>query len=155
MSKKCYSNILQQDCYVRDIAPCTTTSGKANSLYSDSSKYISLDEVVVNDGIKVVETVNDYPITKDYVNSFEPGVNYKNNISECINSPARGVNIPDLTNVSALGDLDSSRLAELYFAAASVADKYKALLDASAKNSAGSNGNSGVEPLDGKASDNK
>ena len=48
-----------------------------------------------------------YPITADYVKSFAGGADYRNNIAESWNAPARGVNVGDAVG---LQDLLTTRL---------------------------------------------
>ncbi|UPW41173.1 hypothetical protein [Sigmofec virus UA08Rod_5307] len=66
------TNLIQQNCYRVDLsfAPSNTSTAP--------DKFVSIDEQVTADGIKLVETVQDYPITPDYVNSFRDSADYRN-----------------------------------------------------------------------------
>lgn len=97
MSEKCkrvVSRLLSQDCYVRYKEPVLD----ARRDYSQTD-YVTQDEVVEVDGIKVVRRVEPYPITPEYVNSFASACDYK---SDPLNN--LGVSRLGLGDITALQD---------------------------------------------------
>lgn len=73
----------------------------------DGSVYYELIETVTDDGVKQTLTPVPYPITPDYVKSHTSAVDYKKNIAESWNAPAKGVNVGDATSVQALLSKDT------------------------------------------------
>lgn len=85
-------------------------------------QYVSQDEVVKPDGIDIVTTVHDYPVTPASVNSYADGTNYRVDPSSASARPAAGRNIGD---VAALQELLSKSPEEISAYFASMADKIK------------------------------
>lgn len=65
--------------------PCVSESCREGSAYK------SLDRITCGDSVCDVESVQDYPITKDYVESFLASSDYKTNLQDCLESPSRGM----------------------------------------------------------------
>lgn len=95
--KKLSTNLIQQNCYVRDVSPKVDVPSH-NSGYS----YISLDAVETEDGIQLRETVNSYDITPESVASYFDSTNYKIDPMASMSLPPRGQNLGDITALQAL-----------------------------------------------------
>lgn len=111
-------NLIQQNVYVRDVSPFYD---EKKDFLIDS--YVSQDEVVKSDGLKVERTVQDYPITPDSVNSYADGTNYRNDISAAVARSAPGRNIGD---VAALQELLTKSPSEVSAFFASALEKINA-----------------------------
>lgn len=81
------TQLIQQNCYIRDVTRCSETKSDI------PQKYVSIDEVTTDDGIKIVETIHDYPITPSSVNSYFEGTNYKNDPQQAIVQAPQRVNL--------------------------------------------------------------
>lgn len=96
--KKVYSNLLAQNVYVRD---CCLNLDKP--LDVPEPTYISLDEVITDKGVEIVEKVEEYPITPEYVDSFVAGSDYRNNLAEAVvqsaNRAGSQTNLGDIRSV--------------------------------------------------------
>lgn len=98
MSRKLMTNLLEQEIRVRDVLPARD---EKNDYHVDS--FVSLDVVPDNETRSMVErvTVNPYPITGEYVNSFADSTNYRLDVAQAVSRPA-GRNLGD---VSAMQEL--------------------------------------------------
>ena len=94
--EKVCCNLMMVDMYAYN----PTIIGKANSKKADKT-YYELQTIETSNGFveKLVEV--DYPITKEYVASFEQSANYKNDIDGAI---ANGTNAPNLGDITAYQD---------------------------------------------------
>lgn len=102
---KAHSNILQQDVYLREVAPLTEPKSSPKSLY-----YNSIVEVVTDKGIELKRTVEEYPITPETVASYVDSCDYKSDPLQAANRPAPGKNLGDISSVQmALKDVDGFR----------------------------------------------
>lgn len=91
-TKRIQTNLLEQNCYVRDfVSPFDEKNDYQNKTF------VSLDEKIVDDGVKEVYTQNDYPITPESVNSYSDSVDYKVDPLAAVNLPAAGKNIGDVS----------------------------------------------------------
>ena len=88
-TKRIQSNLLLQNCFVRDYIPPFDKKTK----YSDKKFY---SEVPHDDGTSEVREF-DYPITPKYVASFAGGADYHNQLDAVWNAPARGSNLGDVS----------------------------------------------------------
>lgn len=95
--EKLQMNLIQQDVFVRVISP---VYDQKNDYAIES--YVSQDEIIEDDGIRVKSTVQEYPITPQSVNSYADGTNYRNDLSAALSRSAPGRNIGD---VSAMQEL--------------------------------------------------
>lgn len=109
--KKVYSNILQQNVYLRD---CTEKKSLSNPAASSEKVYTSLDEVVTSNGVELRETVNPYPITPESVSSYAQSCDYKLDPLASSKMPARGVNLGDVTELQNLSKMSKSDLQAIY-----------------------------------------
>lgn len=112
-SKKVYSNILQQDCYIRDCRVAYDLAS-CNNPASLESKYMSVDEIVVDNGVEVKTSLHDYPITPDSVNSYLDSVDYKSDLTKSVNSPPPGVNLGDVSAIQEFNSMSDSAKFSLY-----------------------------------------
>lgn len=115
MSKKSSSvnipirtNLIQQNCFLRDI---TTNS---SSSVDSSDSFVSLDEVVGESGIELRETVQPYPITPQYVNSFVDSADYHKDPVNAIATGKGGVNLGDMTELQKVSSMDMESARALY-----------------------------------------
>lgn len=102
------TQLIQQNCYIRDVTRCSETT-------SDIPKqYISLDEITTDNGIQIVETIHDYPITPSSVNSYYEGTNYKNDPQQAIAQAPQRVNLGDITELQKVDSMDMESAMALY-----------------------------------------
>lgn len=109
-SNRLQSNLLQQNCFVRDVVRLDTDC----SLCDQPSTYVSLDEVVSSDGVKLVETSNPYPITPDYVNSFAEGSEYRLDPLNALNNSVKRRNLGDVRGIQDISNMDNDQLVSLF-----------------------------------------
>ncbi|WGL30981.1 hypothetical protein [Dipodfec virus UOA04_Rod_618] len=101
------TGLLQQNVYIRDAIV------NKNALVRQSDKYLSIDEELSADGVLLKETVNDYPITPAYVNSFLPDSDYRNDPQSAIANSKPRQNLGDLTEFQAVNNMSMSEAAQL------------------------------------------
>lgn len=102
------SNLLQQNCFVRDV-----------TLKSDLSvpsivSFESIDEVVTDKGVEVRKTVEPYHITPQYVSSFVDSVDYRKDPIGAIANSFKRLNLGDITDVQKVASMDVSSARALY-----------------------------------------
>lgn len=99
--RKVYSNLLAQNVYVRDCCP-----NLDSPLEIPDPTYLSLDEVVTESGVKIVEKVEEYPITPEYVDSFVDGSDYRTNLAEAaVQSAQRASSRVNLGDIRSAQDI--------------------------------------------------
>lgn len=103
------SNLLQQNCFVRDV---TNKAGLVNNSCPDS--YLSLDEVVTSKGVEIKESVNDYPITPQYVSSFLDSSDYRKDPFSAISNGVNKQNLGDISDVQKVVSMDTEQARALY-----------------------------------------
>ncbi|QXN75103.1 hypothetical protein [Microvirus mar26] len=108
-SSRVQSNLLQQNCYVRD---CRMKSDLAST--DSLSSYVSLDEVTTDKGLDIVEHTYDYPITPQYVNSFVDSVDYRRDPQGAILNATPRKNLGDIRSLQDIMKMDNSSLRDLY-----------------------------------------
>lgn len=95
-SKPVVTNLIKQNCFVRDVVLPVTHCKKYQT------QFVSCDEINDSDGVKVVESVHDYPITPEYVNSFAASSDYRSDVVGVIQNSPKRQNLGDLSNISEL-----------------------------------------------------
>lgn len=100
MTKRIHTNLIQQNCYVRDFVEPFDVKTE----YLDTN-YISVDAVVDSSGVSLRKTINPYPITPDSVTSYADGCDYTSDLAASMNSSAPGSNLGDLTALQAFSQL--------------------------------------------------
>lgn len=75
--------------------------------------YFELQQMEYENGIKEEYVEVDYPITPDYVKSFESSANYKNDLQTAITAQPRGVNLGDVTAIQELTRMDMAEVQKL------------------------------------------
>ncbi|WGL31169.1 hypothetical protein [Dipodfec virus UOA04_Rod_757] len=118
------TGLIQQNCFIRDLVRLDTCSTPVQDTY------VSLDEQVTPHGVKLVETVHDYPITPEYVNSFAEASDYRRDPASAVaNSPTR-------QNLGDIVDLQKASKMSLSDAAALLAQLQKKFASAQSNTSA-------------------
>lgn len=107
-SSRVQSNLLQQNCFVRDVTVKTSIDGAVSS----PKTFLSLDEETNQGGVKIVEKVNDYPITPHYVASFADSVDYRKDPFGNLQAPRQ--NLGDVTAYQKVSSLDTEEAFALY-----------------------------------------
>lgn len=112
--KKCnnsrvQSNLLQQNCFVRD-----SRLGKDLLCSSSPESFLSIDEVVTSKGVELKESVNPYPITPQYVDSFVESSDYRKDPFAAIAAGTQKQNLGDISDVQKLVAMDYEQARELY-----------------------------------------
>lgn len=108
-SSRVQSNLLQQNCFVRDVT-------RRNDFVQSSSPetFVSIDEVVTKDGVKLVEKEYPYPITPQYVNSFVDSSDYRKDPFSAINNGNNRVNLGDIRDLQDVASMDMEHARSLY-----------------------------------------
>lgn len=109
MQRKIQSNVLKQNCFVRD---CVEEK-EVFTDYADKT-YTSVDEVVSSNGIKLVENQVPYHITPQYVNSFVDSSDYRRDpVNAVLNAPKRQ-NLGDISGIQDICGFDFISAQKLY-----------------------------------------
>lgn len=103
------SNLLQQNCFVRS---SVQRNDVCNSSAPDS--FCSVDEIVTQKGVELNFREESYPITPQYVASFADSADYRKDLVSAFNSPARGQNLGDITDIQKVSSMDSEGATLLY-----------------------------------------
>lgn len=104
-SSRVHSDLLQQNCFVRDVVRKVDLLSSAPPV-----SYVSLDSVTIPDGIKLVETENPYPITPEYVNSFVEGSDYRNDLVSALSSVSSSPNLGDIRCLQDASSMDTNQV---------------------------------------------
>ncbi|WGL31145.1 hypothetical protein [Dipodfec virus UOA04_Rod_751] len=100
VSKKLKTNLIQQNVYVRDAG--SKYDIECSNYNSGCKKYISYDEVVGDNGIEIKKTLQNDPITPEYVDSFIEGSDYRLDPQRAILNSVKGVNLGDVREVQSV-----------------------------------------------------
>lgn len=103
MMKKVHSNIIAQDCYIRDVTPKVVKKSEYKS-----RRYASLVEVPDAVGVHYDLREFDYPITPENVKSYADSTDYKRDPAAAVAAGVRGVNLGDITEVQRIINTDVS-----------------------------------------------
>lgn len=110
-SRKIPSNLILQNCFIRD----TVNLSDVDCFVSkQKDTFLSIDEVLSDDGVKIVSTVNDYPITPEYVNSFVESSDYHNDIQGAVLNSRPRQNLGDITGFQDVASMDMESARMLY-----------------------------------------
>lgn len=109
-SSRVVSNLIQQNCYVRNM--CVSEDLKSDG--SSESSYYSLDEVQTDDGVSFKKNLYPYPITPSYVNSFVDSSDYRRDPVNAIVNGRSGSNLGDCRDFQNIMSMDSASLSKLY-----------------------------------------
>lgn len=114
MSAKCSlravpSSLLKQNCYLRDV-----TVDSCSEHTPPSPTYPSLDEVVQEDGIKLVYTEQPYPVTPESVNSYVESADYRRDPTGAIANAKPRQNLGDITELQKVDSMDMDSAMALY-----------------------------------------
>lgn len=102
------SNLLQQNCFVRDITKNSQSSA------SPLLTFDSLDEVTTERGVEFRVSENPYPITPQYVNSFADSSDYRRDPVGAVNNSHNRVNLGDITDFQKVVSMDMTEARTLY-----------------------------------------
>lgn len=103
MMKKVHSNIIAQDCYLRDVTPKVVKKSE----YA-ARRFPSLVEVPDSVGVHYDLCDFDYPITPESVKSYVDSTDYKRDPAAAIAAGSRGVNLGDITDLQHVTNSDVS-----------------------------------------------
>lgn len=78
-----------------------------------TKKYFELIEKTTDSGIVEELVEREYPITPDYVKSFEASANYKNDVNNAMANGVSGTNIGDGVSIQQLQNMDISAIRDL------------------------------------------
>lgn len=123
---------------INDLLQYNPSICKDNKSKKTAKKYKELKVIETDDGIaeKLVEV--DYPITPEYVASFEQSANYKNDVDGAIAGAVNGANLGDITEYQKVLTMDTALISAL-------ADRLK-IANAKINEINSKNGSSAVEP---------
>lgn len=102
------TNLLKQNCFLRECVSCPVAFKR------QPGQYESLDEVSSSNGIELKPTVNDYPITPQYVNSFVDSSDYRRDPLAAIANGRGGVNLGDMRQIQEVASMDMEHAKALY-----------------------------------------
>lgn len=108
-SSRVQSNLLQQNCFVRDVVRKVDLKSE-----NSDSCFISLDEVLSENGVSFVPRKYPYPITPHYVNSFVDSADYRRDPVSAINNGVKRQNLGDISQIQSVLSMDSSLQRSLY-----------------------------------------
>lgn len=108
-SKRIQSNLLQQNCYVRDVLSCEDLQSVSSDQF-----YESVDESTLSSGIKINHTIHTYPITVDYVNSFVESSDYRVDPLNAISNGVHKQNLGDVGLFQQVASMDMEQASALY-----------------------------------------
>lgn len=103
------TNLLEQNCYIRDIVLRIDKQSSTSELFYDS-----INEVT--DGMSLRHEVVQVPyeITPQYVNSFVDSADYRNNpVAAIVNAPHR-TNLGDIREYQQINEMDDTQASKLY-----------------------------------------
>lgn len=103
MMKKVHSNIIAQDCFIRDVTPKVVKKSE----YA-ARRFPSLVEVPDSVGVHYDLCDFDYPITPESVKSYVDSTDYKRDPAAAIAAGSRGVNLGDITELQRVTNSDVS-----------------------------------------------
>ena len=103
MMKKVHSNIIAQDCYLREVTPKVVKKSE----YAPR-RFPSLVEVPDSVGVHYDLRDFDYPITPESVKSYVDSTDYKRDPAAAIAAGSRGVNLGDITELQRVTNSDVS-----------------------------------------------
>ena len=103
MMKKVHSNIIEQDCYLRDVTPKVVKKSEYVA-----RRFPSLVEVPDSVGVHYDLCDFDYPITPESVKSYVDSTDYKRDPAAAIAAGSRGVNLGDITELQRVTNSDVS-----------------------------------------------
>lgn len=133
-SSRIQSNLLQQNCFVRDV---TTKSALVPEPGQDV--FFSLDEKSTSSGVEFELNSYPYPITPQYVNSFLDSTDYRRDPYNAVASAPKRVNLGDVSSLQSVASMDMESARSLY-------SQLKAKFDSSSKVDPGSEVSSSVDP---------
>lgn len=116
-SSRVQSNLLQQNCYVRD---CSLKSDLSTPVVNKS--YESLSTIPCEDGFREDFVTVPYEITPQYVNSFLASSDYKRDPVNSVVSSVPRVNLGDVRDIQKASSMDMSEARALF-------DKLRVYLD--------------------------
>lgn len=102
------TNLLQQNCYVRDV------TNKVYTHREPITQYESLDTVVEEDGVKLRRAVQDYPITPQYVQSFVDSADYRKDPLGAIANGKSRQNLGDITEMQQVSNMGTDEARAMY-----------------------------------------
>lgn len=103
------SNLLQQDCYVRDCSLKSDVIGVRSS-----SEYLTLNEKVTQTGLTQEVVSVPYPITPQSVNSYVESCDYRRDPLGAIMRGGSRVNLGDVTALQDVSSMDAGQARDLY-----------------------------------------
>lgn len=121
VNKRIQSNLLQQNCFVRDVCVASDLQ------HVSSDKFCSIDEKVDEGGVHIEKNEYPYPITPDYVNSFVESSDYRRDPFSAVLNSVKGNNLGDVRSMQDISSMDTEQARSLYkqlserFSASSVA----------------------------------
>lgn len=128
--KPIVSNFLKQNCFRSESRPLFVDLEKTKS---QPLSFAQFDIKKNDDGSGVAYETNtyDYPITKEFVNSFASSCDFKADLQSNLNRPAPAANMVDVRDIQKTfqGDMSDFRARLSALEAEYVASKNKVLLD--------------------------
>lgn len=108
INKRIQSNLLQQNCFVRDVCVASDLQ------HISSDKFCSIDEKVDDKGVHIEINEYPYPITPDYVNSFVDSSDYRLDPFNAIVNSSKRNNLGDIRAAQEIASMDSEQARSLY-----------------------------------------
>lgn len=108
-STRVSSNLLKQNCYVRDCAVGIDLKDG-----NEIETYDSLDETLTDRGIEFEIRSYPYPITPAFVNSFVDSSDYRRDPVNAVANSVKRLNLGDISDCQRILNLDSAAQKQLY-----------------------------------------
>ncbi|UPW41620.1 hypothetical protein [Peromfec virus RodF8_38] len=108
-SSRVQSNLIQQNCYIRDCSPAVSVQSPRSG-----STFTTLDEVSDEKGIHFEESQVPYPITPQYVNSFVDSSDYRKDPAQAISNGSNRHNLGDVSAIQHIMSMSDGDVRALY-----------------------------------------
>lgn len=102
--KRVESNLIKQNCYVRDVVP----PHDVRTVYKSDESYPILETKTVDNGIRDEISFKPYPITPEYVNSFADSCDISRDLASAATNVRHDANLGDVREAQKLASLSLS-----------------------------------------------
>lgn len=108
-SSRVQSNLIQQNCFVRDCSQKSILEPVASD-----KVFLSLDEKPSENGVSFELNEYPYPITPEYVSSFADSTDYRRDPANAVANGVKRPNLGDIRSIQDLSKLDTSVQRAIY-----------------------------------------
>lgn len=108
LNKPLKMGLIQQNCFVRDVYVAPKFDPDI------VTEYETIDEVVTQDGVKLVTKTLPYTITPQYVNSFVDSSDYRRDPATAVLNGVKRPNLGDIRDIQDITSMDTEQARSLY-----------------------------------------